>query len=298
MENQPILPAAPQQQLGHSTIPLTFARDLADIPPSEHKCYECCYGCLGCFFGTLRAYVPCLFCCFPNPFITVPQGQAGILSRFGKAYRVVDPGLYFVNQVTDKCNLVDVKITISDIPQQVVMTKDNVSMTIDSVIYFHIVDPFVAKYHVANVNRALIERTMTTLRDTIGMHTLQNIIENREAIAAEIKRIIDTTARSWGAVVESILIKDLHFSNELQDTLSSAAKQQRIGESKVILAKAEVQSARLMREASDILCSPAAMQIRYLDTLKDMAIHAAQKILFMPTDSSIDMVERKDVEKK
>jgi regulator of protease activity HflC (stomatin/prohibitin superfamily) len=214
----------------------------------------------------------------------VPQGNAGIISKFGKAYKVVDPGLYFVNQITEGMTLVDVKVSITDVPTQVVMTKDNVPVHIDSVIFWHIIDPFVAKFHVANVNNALLERTMTTLRDTVGTHVLQNIIENREALAAEISKIIDTTAHSWGIVVESILIKDINFSKELQDTLSSAAKQQRIGESKIILAKAEVSAAKLMREAADILNAPAAMQIRYLDTIKDMSAHAAQKIIFVPTN--------------
>ena len=182
----------------------------------------------------------------------------------------------------------------AEIPRTIVMTKDNVSLSIDSVLYWHIVDPFVAAYQVDNVHVALMERTMTTLRDTIGAHTLQNAIENREAIAAEIKHIIDNTSLSWGVVVESILIKDMSFSAELQDTLSAVAKQKRLGESKVITAKSEVQAAKLMREASDILCTPAAIQIRYLETLSAMARAGGTKIIFMPKDShnSIDKVTK------
>lgn len=225
-----------------------------------------------------------LCCCCGNPYSTVPQGYAGIMTKFGKAYRVVDPGLYFVNKMTEEMHMIDIKVRITDIPRQVVMTKDNVSVSIDSVVYWHVIEPFVAKFHVANVVTALTERTMTTLRDTVGAHVLQGVIENREALAAEIRKIIDATARSWGVVVESILIKDLTFSGELQETLASAAKQQRLGESKIILAKAEVQAARLMREASDILNTPAAMQIRYLETLTAMSHQAGTKVIFMPAD--------------
>jgi regulator of protease activity HflC (stomatin/prohibitin superfamily) len=169
------------------------------------------------------------------------------LSHFGKVYRVVDPGLYFVNTATDKLHVVNVSLILSDIPRQIVMTRDNVSINIDSVIYWHIIDPFVAKFHVKDITRSLIERTQTTLKDTIGAYTLQEAISNREKLAIEIKRIIDVPARSWGVVVESILIKDMLFSEELQENLSSAAKQQRLGESKIIAAQAEVDSAKLMR---------------------------------------------------
>ena len=98
--------------------------------------------------------------------------------------------------------------------------------------------------------------------------------------------IIAEVASSWGIKVESILLKDLRFSQELQESLSAAAKQKRIGESKVIAAQAEVESAKLMREASDILNTPAAMQIRYLETLQNMAKSANSKVIFMPGESN------------
>jgi erythrocyte band 7 integral membrane protein len=129
---------------------------------------------------------------------------------------------------------------------------------------------------------ALIERTQATLRQTLGIRTLQEIIENRESIGHEIERQITEPAASWGVVVESILIKDMIFEPELQATLSAAAKQQRIGESKVIAAQAEVEAAKLMREASDILNTPSAMQIRYLETLNLMARETGNKVIFMP----------------
>lgn len=105
--------------------------------------------------------------------------------------------------------------------------------------------------------------------------------------------IITPVANSWGIKVESILLKDLRFSQDLQETLSSAAKQKRIGESKVIAAQAEVESAKLMREASDILNTPAAMQIRYLETLQTMAKSANSKVIFMPGESGPPLINLK-----
>lgn len=164
-------------------------------------------------------------------------------------------------------------------------TKDNVSILIDSVLYWHITDPFVAAFLVSDVRVALMERTQTTLRHILGTKLLQDAIENREQIAHEISELIEGPASAWGVRVESLLIKDMLFSQELQETLSSAAKQKRIGESKVIQARAEVDSARLMRQAADVLNTPAAMQIRWLDTMAMMARTANSKVIFMPGTS-------------
>ncbi|KAJ3065254.1 hypothetical protein HDU98_011379 [Podochytrium sp. JEL0797] len=215
------------------------------------------------FFGMF----PCCFCC-PNPFRVIDQG--------------VDPGLWKINVITEKIVRADIKIQIENIPEQIITTKDNVNIAIDSVLYWEVVDPYTATFLVANVRYALIERTQTTLRHIMGTKTLQETLEHRESIAQAILEIIEEPAASWGVKIESILIKDLKFSKELQETLSAAAKQKRIGESKVILARAEVESAKLMREAADILNAPAAMQIRYLETLGTMSRNSGQKVVFMP----------------
>ncbi|KAF9901270.1 hypothetical protein BX616_002319 [Lobosporangium transversale] len=226
--------------------------------------------------------VPCIVCC-PNPYKTVSQGYVGLVTRFGKFYKIVDPGLTKINPVTEKLIKVDIKIQIADIPRQVIMTKDNVNVHIDSVLYWHVINPSQSVFGVTNVESALIERTQTTLRHILGMRVLQELIENREAIGEEIQEVIDTPARVWGVKVESVLIKDITFSRELQEALSSAAQAKRMAESKVIGAQAEVDSAKLMRAAADILNTPAAMQIRYLETMTNMAKGSNTRVIFMPT---------------
>ena len=109
------------------------------------------------------------------------------------------------------------------------MTKDNVTVNIDSVLYYRVMDPYVATFLVQDVRKALVERTQTTLRHILGTRTLQDFIENRDTIAHEIEQIISAPAESWGVEIESILIKDLQFSPELMETLSAAAKSKRIG---------------------------------------------------------------------
>ncbi|KAJ1555126.1 hypothetical protein HK405_003187 [Cladochytrium tenue] len=288
LEQPPPLPGAGGAAPATSQVGRVQRSYAHRIDPPEPSGSGCAYGCcmvicgavIGCF-GT----IPCC-CCFPNPFKVVEQGSVGLITRFGKYYRSVDPGLWNINVLTEKLKSVDVKVQIEVMPQQLVMTRDNVQVTIDSVLYWEIVDPYTASFLVSDVRRALIERSQTTLRHIFGGRTLQDCIEKRETIAHEIQEIIAEPARTWGVAIEAILIKDMQFSAELQDSLSAAAKQRRVGESKVIAARAEVESARLMREASDILNTPAAMQIRYLETLGLMSKQAGTKVIFVPTGSA------------
>lgn len=167
--------------------------------------------------------------------------------------RAVDPGLVKVNPLSEHLTAVDVKIQIVEVPRQVCMTKDNVTLNLTSVIYYQIVSPHKAAFGISNVRQALVERTQTTLRHVIGARVLQDVIERREEIAQSTSEIIEDVAAGWGVQVESMLIKDIIFSDDLQDSLSMAAQSKRIGESKVIAARAEVESAKLMRQVC-LLC--------------------------------------------
>ncbi|KAJ5692929.1 hypothetical protein N7462_002352 [Penicillium macrosclerotiorum] len=286
--------------------------------PEAHGWYARLVHTLGECIGFCGA-VPCCICC-PNPFKPVNQGQVGLVSRFGRFVhspiprfivlslvvyyscapltnkaetililtsigsfeRSVDPGLVKVNPLSEHLTTVDVKIQIVEVPRQVCMTKDNVNLNLTSVIYYQVTSPHKAAFGISNVKQALVERTQTTLRHVIGARVLQDVIERREEIAQSTSEIIEEVAAGWGVQVESMLIKDIIFSNDLQDSLSMAAQSKRIGESKVIAARAEVESAKLMRQAADILSSAPAMQIRYLEAMQAMAKTANSKVIFLP----------------
>ena len=230
--------------------------------------------------------IPCCVVC-PNPYKPVSQGNVGLITKFGKFTRAVDPGLIKVNPLSERLIQVDVKIQIVEVPRQVCMTKDNVTLNLTSVIYYHIISPHKAAFGISNIRQALVERTQTTLRHVVGARVLQDVIERREEIAQSIGEIIEDVAAGWGVQVESMLIKDIIFSNDLQDSLSMAAQSKRIGESKVIAARAEVESAKLMRQAADILSSAPAMQIRYLEAMQAMAKTANSKVIFLPGTSQV-----------
>jgi erythrocyte band 7 integral membrane protein len=236
-------------------------------------------------------------------------GSVGLVSRFGQFYKAVDPGLVQVNVCTESLRVVDVKIQIMPIGRQTVITRDNVNVEMyvpllilfldqlnkplphsDSVIYFQIANPYRAAFGIADLRQALQERAMTTLRHVVGARAVQSVVTEREAIAFEIAEIVGDVADKWGVAIEGILIKDIIFSAEVSASLSSAAQQKRIGESKVIAARAEVDAARLMRQAADILASPAAMQIRQLEALQQMAKTAGSKVVFVPMQLQSDVM--------
>ncbi|KAF4624015.1 hypothetical protein G7Y89_g14158 [Cudoniella acicularis] len=263
----------------------SYAQVLHGDEGSAHGWYGSMINSLGACIGTMGA-IPCCICC-PNPYKRVSQGNVGLVTKFGRFYRAVDPGLVKINPLSERIIQVDVKIQIVEVPKQVCMTKDNVTLHLTSVIYYHITSPHKAAFGISNVRQALVERTQTTLRHVVGARVLQDVIERREEVAQSIGEIIEDVASGWGVQVESMLIKDIIFSNELQDSLSMAAQSKRIGESKVIAARAEVESAKLMRQAADILSSAPAMQIRYLEAMQAMAKTANSKVIFLPSASTV-----------
>lgn len=259
--------------------------------PLVTGCYPLFIDLCGALCGTL-GMIPCCIC-FPNPYKQVLQGYVGLVTKFGKLYKGVDPGLVKINVLSEKLHPVSVMLTTMEIPSQKCVSRDNVSITVLSVINYQITHPEVATYAVENVRLALSERCHTTLRDVIGARELQNVILRREEIAEAIAEIISETLTLWGVRVESILIKDLLVDASVQKLLSMAAEAKRIGESKIITAKAEVESAKLMRKAADILASKAAMQIRYLDAMQQMAKTANSKVIFTPTQDAFEHMTNK-----
>jgi len=274
------------QPLKRSEMQPSYAQDLG-TGEVTHGVYGSLLQGLGTCVGFCGAF-PC--CPLPNPFRSVQQGSVGLVSRFGHFYKSVDPGLVQVNVCTESLRIVDVKIQISPIGRQTVITRDNVNVEIDSVIYFQITNPYRAAFGISDLRQALTERAQTTLRHVVGARAVQSVVTEREAIAFEIAEIVGDVADKWGVSIEGILIKDIIFSTEVAASLSSAAQQKRIGESKVIAARAEVDAARLMRQAADILASPAAMQIRQLEAFQQMAKTANSKVVFVPMNLQNDVV--------
>lgn len=211
-----------------------------------------------------------------------------MVEKFGALARTVEPGLCTVNTWLEKLTKVLIKVVINELPLLTCFSKDNVLITVTLVVYYNIVDPFKAIYNIENIDLAICERTQTTLRDVIGNRSLQDVVEKREEIAQDIENIIAKIAFDWGVHIDLILIKDLQLPPRVQESLSKATEAKRIGESKIINAKAEVELAKLMRKAADILASKPAMQIRYLDALQNVAKFSNSRVIFMPSAQEVE----------
>ncbi|OUM51342.1 hypothetical protein BVG19_g437 [[Candida] boidinii] len=219
-----------------------------------------CGSLVDCFGSVVGALGVILFCsCLPNPYQSVYQGSVGLITKFGKMYKVADPGLIKVNPLSEKLYVVDVKLRTMEIPDQKCLTKDNVRIVLTSVLYYQIFEPHIIYFSVRSFESTLKVRARSTLRQVIGARNLLDVIERREEIAESIEEIIAQTADSWGIRIESFVIEDLTLPPSLLKSLAMAAEAKRIGESKIIQATAEVKSAKLMRKAADILASKPAM---------------------------------------
>ncbi|CAD8086727.1 unnamed protein product [Paramecium sonneborni] len=249
-------------------------------------CYESVLNCFGSFFGTLRAWLPCCFCCCPYPYYEITQGQKGLLQKFGKYQRTLEPGLHEFNPFTDRIIPVSTKTFIIDLDRQLILTKDNITVNIDTIVYYRVVDVCKSAYRVKKIVEAVKEITYATLRTVAGEHSLQDIIENRQKIADEIEGFVFDVVSEWGIFLEHVFIKDMQMGEDLQSSLSNAPKAQRLAQSKIISAKSDVEAAKLMREAADMLDSKAAMQIRYFETIQLIAKNRNPKILFLSMDQT------------
>ncbi|KAF2861726.1 hypothetical protein K470DRAFT_285174 [Piedraia hortae CBS 480.64] len=266
---QPLVNVAPPRQEG---LQPSYARIIQPNEKEEeqHRWYGAIIDTVGNIIGILGVISGCI--CFPYSY---RGGNMGLVSKFARFSRVVDPGLVKVNTLSEKIFQIDVKIKIAEVPRQVRMTKDDINLTLMSVIYYHITSPHKAAFGISDIRISLVERTQTTLHHVIGACMLQNVIERRGDIAQSIK-------------VESMLIKDIIFSQDLQDSLSMAAQSKRTGEAKVISARAE---------AADILSSAPAMQIRYFEAMQTMERSANNKVIFLPApnqtmNNALDVAEK------
>ncbi|KRX01070.1 hypothetical protein PPERSA_00818 [Pseudocohnilembus persalinus] len=261
--------------------------DIKAADDKEYTCYEKCLNCCGGFFGCLRAWLPCICCCCPNPFIQVKTGTIALRENFGKYKEQLGPGLHQINPWSDKIKHVNLKTQVINLHPQQIMTNDNISIRIDAVVYYRIIESRKAAYRVQNLQLSVSEKAYGALRSACGEYTMQEMLEKREEVSEKIESYIDQYVQNWGVFIESVFIKDMQLNKDLQDDMAAAAKQKRVGQSKVISAKADVESAKLLREAADYLDSKAAMQIRYLETIQGIANKQnTPKVMFLPLNVS------------
>jgi len=238
--------------------------------------------CLGCVIGFSCLPLSCGCCC--NPYKTISKGYKGIKTRFGVFVGYLPDGLHYVNPLSEKVSQIDVRTKLLELQEQTVLTKDNLSIKIDGVVYYNVDDIERAVFGVQDVDRAIEHLALVALRTMFGGKDLQQCLEEREVIANEMQIFVEEHIRAWGIEITLVQLTDIKIPNDIKMILSAAAVAEREGRAKVINAQADVQAARLMRSAAEALNSEAAMQIRLLSTYTMLSESSQSKLVFMPLD--------------
>jgi regulator of protease activity HflC (stomatin/prohibitin superfamily) len=200
--------------------------------------------------------------------------ERGVMFTLGRFTGIKGPGLILVAPMVQQMRKVDLRVIVLDVPKQDVISRDNVSVKVNAVVYFRIVDPGKAIIQVANVFEATSQLAQTTLRSVLGQHEMDDLLAQRDKLNADIQRILDQSTEAWGIKVTKVEIKNVDLDAE------------RTRRAKIIHAEGESQAAQMLVQAAHSLSQePAAMQLRYLQTLADISNEKSSTIVFpLPLD--------------
>jgi regulator of protease activity HflC (stomatin/prohibitin superfamily) len=212
--------------------------------------------------------------------------ERGVVFQLGRFWAVKGPGLIVLIPVIQQMVRMDLRTVVLDVPPQDVITRDNVSVKVNAVIYFRIVDPQKAVIQVANFLNATNLLAQTTLRAVLGKHELDQLLADREKLNLDIQRILDSQTDVWGIKVSTVEIKDVDLNETMVRAIARQAEAERERRAKVIHAEGEQQAAEKLLQAAQTLSGrPEAMQLRYLQTLTAIAGDKSSTIVFpMPID--------------
>ncbi|MFV1975983.1 MAG: slipin family protein [Candidatus Scalindua sp.] len=216
----------------------------------------------------------------------VKQYEKGIVFRFGRLLNVREPGFNMIIPIVDRMTKVSLRIVTMVLNPQEVITKDNVTVKVDAVVYFKVIDPVKAVINVQNYQRATIQLALTTLRSVLGQSDLDDLLSKRDQINTRMREIIDVqTEEPWGVKAILIEVKDVLLPESMQRAMAKQAEAEREKRAKIIHAHGEQQAAKTLAEAAEILQSqPASLQLRYLQTLVEMAGEKNSTIIPLPVD--------------
>jgi regulator of protease activity HflC (stomatin/prohibitin superfamily) len=215
-------------------------------------------------------------------FIVVPEYQRAVLFRFGRVLgRARGPGLVIRIPIVDRVVKVNLRVEVVDIPSQGVITKDNVTIQVDAVVYFQVVEPIRAVIGVDNFRFASQRIAMTSLRSIVGRYELDSLLAHREDVNTELRATIARSTTEWGVEVRQVEIRDINLPPELLRAMARQAEAERERRAKVIAATGELQASTELAEAADKLtASPGALQLRTLQTLAEVATEKNSTLIF------------------
>lgn len=219
--------------------------------------------------------------------------ERGVVFQLGRFWRVKGPGLIFLIPVVQQMVRVDLRTVVFDVPPQDVITRDNVSVKVNAVVYFRVMDPQKAIIQVVDFLGATSQLSQTTLRAVLGKHELDELLAERERLNLDIQKVLDTQTDAWGIKVSNVEIKHVDLNESMVRAIARQAEAERERRAKVIHAEGEEQASEKLLQAAQVLArQPEAMQLRYLQTLSNIAGDKSSTIVFpVPMDLIAPMLE-------
>ncbi len=207
--------------------------------------------------------------------------ERGVVFRLGRVIQAKGPGLIILIPVIDKMVKVSMRLIAMDVDPQDVITRDNVSVKVNAVIYFRVIDAIKAVVEVESYNYAISQLAQTTLRSVCGQAELDELLSAREKINSQLQEILDTQTDPWGIKVATVELKHIDLPQEMQRSMAKQAEAERERRAKIINAEGEQQAATKLAEASEIIRDhPMALQLRYLQTMREMSAEQNTTIIF------------------
>ena len=212
--------------------------------------------------------------------------ERAVVFTLGRFRGIKGPGLVLIYPIVQRMRKVDLRVIVLSVPKQDVITRDNVSVKVNAVVYFRIVDPGKAIIQVANAFDATSQVAQTTLRSVVGQHEMDDLLSQRDKLNTDLQRLLDQSTEAWGIKVSTVEIKDVDLDETMVRAMAKQAEAERTRRAKIINAEGEKQAAQTLVEAAQALAAaPNAMQLRYLQTLADIAHERTQLLVFpLPLD--------------
>ena len=232
----------------------------------------------------------------PQALRILREYERGVIFRLGKLLRAKGPGLIFLIPIVDRMVRMDLRVVTIDVPRQEVMTRDNVPVSVDAVLYFRVIDPEAAVVKVENFLKATSLIAQTTLRSVLGQAELDELLAHREKINLTLQEIIDRQTDPWGVKVTAVEVKDVALPDTMKRAMAKQAEAERERRAKVVNAEGEFQAAEKMVQAAAMMSKePIALQLRFLQTMREISSeHNTTTFLPVPIDLFTPLVKRSE----
>ncbi len=216
----------------------------------------------------------------------VPEYQRGVIFRLGRLIGAKGPGLFLIIPFADRMVKVDLRVITMDVPSQEVITKDNVTVRVNAVVFLRVVDPESAVVKVLDHIRATSQISQTTLRNVLGQSELDELLSQREKLNETLQKIIDEQTDPWGVKVSAVEIKEVELAESMRRSMAAQAEAERDRRAKIIHAEGELQASEKLSQAGAIIAKePVTLQLRYLQTLTEIASERNSTLIFpLPID--------------